>query len=55
MDVNKKSASNQCDICLYKRFLNKKFQPYVCYEYHDLLVMCVKLSCIAILKLKSVD
>ena len=55
MNINKKIASKQCDMCLYKHFLNKNFQPYVCYKYHDSLVMCVKLSGIAILKLKNVE
>ena len=31
MDINKTSASKECDICHYWYFLNKgfKFQPYV--------------------------
>ena len=32
IDINKKSASKECDICHYWNFLNKgfKFQPYLC-------------------------
>ena len=38
-------------------FLNKRFQcqPYVCNRYHDLLMMSVNLSYIAILKIKNTD
>ena len=33
-DVNKASASKECDICRYWYFLNKgfKFQPNVCFK-----------------------
>ena len=41
IDVNKTSASKECDICHYKYFLNYsfKFQPNVCDRCHDLLMM----------------
>ena len=53
--VNKTSASKECDICHYWYFLNKgfKFQPNVCNRCHDLLMMSMKLSNIAILNIKS--
>ena len=53
--VNKTSASKECDICHYWHFLNKgfKFQPNVCNRCHDLLMMSMKLSNIAILNIKS--
>ena len=37
IDVNKKSASKECDICNYLYFLNYscKFQPNVCNRYHN--------------------
>ena len=40
IDVNKTSASEECDICHYWYFLNKgfKFQPNVCDRRHDLLI-----------------
>ena len=55
IDINKTSASKECDICHYWYFLNKrfKFQPYVSNRYHDLLMMSMNLSDIAILKIKN--
>ena len=57
IDVNKTSASKEFDICHYWYFLNKvfKFQPYVCKRSHDLLMMFMKLSDLAILKIKNAD
>ena len=55
IDINKTSASKECDICHYWYFLNKglKFQPNVCNRRHDLLMMSMNLSDIAILNIKS--
>ena len=55
IDVNKTSASKECDICHYWYFLNYsfKFQPNVCNRCHDLLMMSMNLSDIAILNIKS--
>ena len=55
--VNKTSASKECDICHYWYFLNKgfKFQPNVCNRCHDLLMMSMNLSDIAILNIKSAN
>ena len=38
IDVNKTSASKECDVFYYWYFLNFsfKFQPNVCNRYHDL-------------------
>ena len=49
IDVNKTSASKECDICHYWHFLNFsfKFQPNVCNRCHDLLMMSMNLSDIA--------
>ena len=57
IDFSKTSVSKECDICHYWYFLNKgfKFQPYVCNKRHDLLMMSVNLSDIAILNTKNVD
>ena len=57
IDVNKISSSKVCDICHYWCFLNKafKFQPYVCNRCHDLLMMSINLSDIALLKIKNSD
>ena len=56
-DVNKTSTSKECDICHYWYFLNKgfKFQPNVCNRCHDLLMMSMNLSDIAILNIKGSD
>ena len=50
IDVNKTSTSEGCDFCFYWYFLNFsfKFQPNVCNRYHDLLIMSMNLSDIAI-------
>ena len=55
IDVNKTSKSKECNICHYWYCLNKgfKFQPYVCNRCHNLLMMSVNLSNIAILKMKN--
>ena len=57
IDVNKTSASKECDVCHYWYFLNYsfKFQPNVCNRCHDLLIMSVNLSNIAILNIKGSD
>ena len=57
IDVNKISASKECDICHYWYFLNYsfKFQPNVCNRYHELLIMSMNLSDIAILSIKGSD
>ena len=53
----KKSTSKECHICHYWYFLNKgfKFQPSVCNECHDLLMMSVNLSDTAILNINGSD
>ena len=57
IDVNKKSASKEFDICHYWCFLNFsfKFQPNVCNRCHDLLMMSINLSNIAVLNIKGSD
>ena len=54
-DVNKTSASKECDVSHYWYFLNYSctFQPIVCDRYHDLLMMSINLSNIAILNIKD--
>ena len=53
----KKSASKKCDICHYGFFLNYSFnfQPNACNKCHDLFMMSMNLSDIAILNIKSSD
>ena len=57
IDINKSSASKECDICHYWHFLSKGFifQTNACNKYHDLSLMSMNLSNIAILKIKNVD
>ena len=57
IDVNKTSSSKECDICHYWCFLNYsfKFQPNVSNRCHDLLIMSINLSDIAILNIKGSD
>ena len=56
-DVSKTSASKELDICHYWYFLNYsfKFQPNVCNRCHDLLMMSMNLSDIAILNINGSD
>ena len=46
IDIDKTSASKECDICHYWSFLNKgfRFQPYLGNRCHDLLIMSMTLS-----------
>ena len=57
IDISITSASKECDIFIFWYFLNKgfKFQIHVFKKYHDLLMMSMNLSNIAILKIKSAD
>ena len=57
IDVNKTSKAKKCDVCNHWYFLNKgfKFQPYICNRCHDLLMMSMNLSDIAILKIENAD
>ena len=50
INVNKTSESKEYDICHYWYFLNKrlKFQSYICNRCHDLVMMSMNLSNIAI-------
>ena len=55
--VNKKNEWEECNICHDWYFLNKgfKFQLYVCNRCHDLLMMFMSLSDIAILNIRGSD
>ena len=57
IEVNKIKESKECDNCHYWCFLNKgfKFQSHACNGCHDLLMMSVTLSDIAISNIKSSD
>ena len=55
IDVNKTGALKECDVYHYWYFLNYsfKFQRNACNRCHDLLMMSMKFSNIAILNIKS--
>ena len=55
ININKTSASKECDIFYYWYFLyySFMFQPNVCNRCHDLLMMSMNLSDIAILNMKG--
>ena len=57
IDVNKTSASKECHIYHYWYFLHYsfKFQPNVCNRCHDLLMLSINVSIIAILNIKGYD
>ena len=50
IDAKETNASKQCDIFLNYSF---KFQPNVCNRCHDLLMMSINLSDIAVLNVKG--
>ena len=55
IDVNKASASKECELCHYCFFkdIGFKFEEHVCNKCHDLLTMAHSLKNIAILSAKS--
>ena len=55
VDVNKTSASKECDLCHYWFFkdVGFKFEEHVCNGCHDLLRMAYSLKNIAILSAKG--
>ena len=57
VDVNRASASIEFDFCHYWYFLDHsfKFQLNVCSRCHDLFMISVNLSDIAILNIKGSD
>ena len=57
IDVNNASESKECEVCHYSYFFKKAFtsQPNVCNECHDLSMISMNLSNIAILSIKSSD
>ena len=55
IDVNKASASKECELCHYWFFkdVGFKFEKHVCNGCHDLLTMAYSLKNIAILSAKE--
>ena len=54
-DIKKTSTTKECDIYHYSYFIDYsfKFQPNVCNRCHDLILMSMNLSDIAILNIKN--
>ena len=57
IDINKTSASKECDNCHYQYFedVGFKYEPYVCSGCHNISMMACELKNTAILSIKSVD
>ena len=57
IDINKTSASKECDIFHYWYFLDKgfKFQTYVCNGCHNVLMISINLNDHTILNINGVD
>ena len=55
IDVNKTSASKECELCHYWFFkdVGFKFEEHVCNRCHDLLIMAYSLKNIVILSAKG--
>ena len=55
IDVNKTSASKECELCCYWFFkdVGFKFEEHVCNKCHDLLTIAYSLKDIAILNAKG--
>ena len=55
IDVNKTSASKECELCHYWFFkdVGFKFEEHVCNKFHDLLTMAYSLKNIPILSAKG--
>ena len=57
IDINKTSASKECDICHYWYFLDKnfKYEPYLCNGCHDLMQKAMNYNDVAIVSIKEND
>ena len=57
IDVSKTSKSKESDICYYWCFLDNgfNFQPQFCNGCHDLFMVSISLSNIAIINIKGAD
>ena len=55
IDVNKTSASKECDICYYWYFKNIgfKYEPYLCNGCHDLMQKAMSFNDVAIVCVKK--
>ena len=57
IDINKTSASKECDICHYWYFLNKNFsyEQYLCNGCHDLMQKAMNFNDVATVSIKGND
>ena len=57
IDINKTSASKECDICHYWYFLDKNFnyEQYLCNGCHDLMQKSANFDDVAIVSIKGND
>ena len=57
VDINKTSASKECDICHYWYFLDKNFsyEPCLCNGCHDLMQKAMDFNDVAIVSIKGND
>ena len=57
IDINKTSASKECNICHYWYFLDKNvnYEPYLCNECHDLMQKAINFKHAAIVSIKGND
>ena len=56
-DINKTSASKECDICHYLYFLDRNFnyEPYLCNGCHDLMQKIMNFNDVTIVSIKGND
>ena len=57
IDINKTSASKECDICHYWYFLSKNFiyESYLCNGCHDLMQKAMNFNDVTIVSVKGSD
>ena len=55
IDINKRNASKECDICDYWYFENIgfKYEPYLCNGCHDLMQNAINFNDFAIVSIKG--
>ena len=55
IDINKTSASSECDICHYWYFLDKNFnyEQYLCNGCHDLMQKAMNFNDVAVVSIKG--
>ena len=56
-DINKTSASKECDICYYWYFFNKNFsyEPYICNGCYDLMQKPMDFNDVSVVSIKKND